>query len=116
VSDTTGEPIVPQPQKARAAMRRKQQRRGTPRPNLAAINAPRREEAAARRGLLTANSDRTSRVSKRGRSSSRRRSDGPLASDWTAEPNLEGFSTLKASEVMEIMEEIVETNLLEVMG
>jgi hypothetical protein len=56
VNDTTGEPIVPKPQKARAARRRRKKRRGTPRPNLDAINARRREEAAARRGLLTASS------------------------------------------------------------
>jgi hypothetical protein len=58
VSDTTGEPIVPRPQKARAARRRKKKRRGTPRPNLDAINARRREEAAARRALLTGGSNR----------------------------------------------------------
>jgi hypothetical protein len=58
VSDITDARIVPQPKKSRAAKRRKKKkRRGTPRPNLAAINARRREEAAARRGALTANSD-----------------------------------------------------------
>ena len=55
MSDITDTPIVPQPKKARAAKRgKKKKRRGTPRPNLAAINARRREEAAARRGVLTA--------------------------------------------------------------
>jgi hypothetical protein len=58
VSDIAGEPIVPKPQKARAAGRRKKKRRGTPRPNLDAINARRREEAAARRALRTGSSNR----------------------------------------------------------
>jgi hypothetical protein len=58
VSDIAEEPIVPQPKKARAARRRKKKRRDTPRPNLDAINARRREAAAARRALLTATSNR----------------------------------------------------------
>jgi hypothetical protein len=56
MNDMTGEPIVPRPQNTRAVKKRRKKRRGTPRPNLDAINARRRQEAAARRALLTASS------------------------------------------------------------
>jgi phage terminase large subunit-like protein len=50
-----GEPIAPRPK--RRAGKKQKKRRGTARPNLDIINARRREEAAARRGVLLPSAD-----------------------------------------------------------
>lgn len=49
------ESVAPRPK--RRGAKRSRKRRGTPRPNLAIINARRQQEAAARRGALAANSE-----------------------------------------------------------
>ena len=49
MSDITDGPIPPRP-KSRRGRKKRKKRRGTPRPNLTAINARRRQEAAERRG------------------------------------------------------------------
>lgn len=50
------EPIAPR-QKSRLRTKKPKKRRGTPRPNLAIINARRRQEAAERRGALLPSAD-----------------------------------------------------------
>ena len=56
MSDVPDGPIAPRP-KSRLSKKKRRKRRGTPRPNLAIINARRRREAAERRGALLPSTD-----------------------------------------------------------